>query len=111
MTYAPLVPESAVLWRDCDECDGTGTYHVEVTAPPPEDSGDYPCEAPGCVNGRVRVGVVWIEPDERDRIHGEIEEALLNAADPMGATGWGVEPSEAARIVMGLLGADSASAG
>ena len=64
-----LVPESAVLSRDCEECGGTGTYRVEVSTPPLEDSGDYPCEAAGCVGGRVRVGVCQIEPGEVRSLH------------------------------------------
>ena len=58
-----------MLSRDCEECGGTGTYRVEVSTPPLEDSGDYPCEAAGCVGGRVRVGVCQIEPGEGRSLH------------------------------------------
>ena len=76
--YQPaVVVPSAVLGRDCDACDGTGTYRVEVSTPPPEDSGDYPCEAPGCVNGRVRGEfLVRVEPDEVERLRKGLMEEL-----------------------------------
>ena len=110
--YQPaVVVPSAVLWRDCDECDGTGTYHVEVTAPPPEDSGDYPCEAKGCVNGRVRVGVCWIEPSELDGVIERCAAALYEwdqGPDPLpwddGTRGW---YRRSVQVMLGALGVDA----
>ena len=104
-------PESAVLWRDCDECGGTSTYHHEVATPPPEDSGDYPCEAKGCVNGRVRVGVCWIEPSELDGVIERCAAALYEwdqGPDPLpwddGTRGW---YRRSVQVMLGALGVDA----
>ena len=60
-----VVPESAVLWRDCDECGGKD-----------ESADGWWCKRPNCVDGRVRVGVCWIEPDEAGRLRNGIMEEL-----------------------------------
>ena len=75
-----LAPKSAVLWRDCDECDGTGAITAGNATEGQwlEGTREEQCSNPSCVNGRVRVGVCWVEPDEVDGISGEIASILLD---------------------------------
>ena len=86
--YQPgvLVLESAVLWRDCEECGsfgygGNGGHEMNSEA---EMAGTeehvcrvcpVPCRECGG-SGRVRVGVCWIEPGEWDGLRNEIMEEL-----------------------------------
>src|SRR3990172_4857593 len=76
-----VVPESAVLWRDCDECDDgywpkrTGDSGAEQVF-----SRDRDCPTCGG-SGRVRVGVCWIEPDEIGWLHEQIASLSVDMFD------------------------------
>lgn len=41
--------QGSIIIEPCGTCEGKRTEHIEVTTPPFEDSGDYPC--PDCVTG------------------------------------------------------------